>query len=69
MVFLYNYGTLPESAANLTGSTTVLSIDSCVFSDGVDVSDETKLSGGLAIFTSQELVNQYFIDISLYNIK
>ena len=27
MVFLYNYVTLPEYAANLTGSTTVLSID------------------------------------------
>jgi len=55
------YGTLSESAAN---------IDSCVFSDGVDISGETKLplSSGLVIFCSRELLNQYFIDISLSNV-
>ena len=30
----------PDSEVNITGSTGVLSIDSCVFTDSVDVSDE-----------------------------
>jgi len=51
-----------------TATTSVLSIDSCLFSDGVDVSDETKLSGGLAIVGSQELLNQYYVDISICNV-
>ena len=65
-----HYQTLPESTANITGSTSVLSIDSCVFGDGVDVSDETEftLSGGLSIFYSREILNQYFVDISICNV-
>ena len=62
---LISYETLPETAVNITGSTSELSIDSCVFSDGVDVSGEA-LSGGLAILYSKE--NQYIVDVSLYNV-
>jgi len=64
------YGTLPEPAVNITGSTSILSIDSCVFSDGVDVSGETllSLSGGLAILYPKELLDQYIFYISLCNV-
>ena len=44
------YTKLPESVVRITGNTSVLNIDSCVFSDGVAASDGLqRLSGGLAI--------------------
>jgi len=50
-----------ESAVNMTGSTSVLSIDSCVFSDGVDISYGPKnptFSGGLTIgYNPNQLLN------------
>ena len=57
-----------ESAVNITGSNSVLSIDSCVFSDGVDTSNGRILtfSGGLAIhYRPNQLLN---LDISISNV-
>jgi len=50
-----HYTELPELEFNIPGSTSVLSIDSCLFSDGVGVSDEPELalSGGLFILYSR----------------
>ena len=56
-----HYTNLLDSAVNITGSTSVLSIDSCVLSYGVDISDE--LSGGLAI-----LLDLYNIHVSIRNV-
>ena len=57
---LFYYGA-PESEGNIS----VLSIDSCVFSDGVDVSDGQTLSGGLAISYYEESITQYDVDIEI----
>ena len=62
-MFLY-YVDLSEFAVNITGSTSVLSIDSCLFSYGVDVSS-SKLSGGLSIF---KYTDHYSVDISIRNV-
>ena len=67
-MLLYYGEKLPETLVTTTVTTSVLSIDSCLLSDGVDVPDETKLSGGLAILGSQELLNQYYVDISICNV-
>ena len=51
------YLVYPESAVNLTGSTSALSIDSCVFSDGVHDSNGP-VSGGLTIiYNPNQLLN------------
>ena len=64
------YGPPPGSvsAVGVTGSTSVMSIDSCTFSDGVDVSIGSKgqYSSGLGIYYFAAL--QYSIDISICNV-
>ena len=63
---LLHYAELSESAVNNTGNTSVLSVDSCLFSYGVDVSSSiSKLSGGLSIFND---TNHYSVDISIHNV-
>ena len=66
MLLVYGPHPEPEFAAN---STSVLSIDSCVFSDGVDVSKFNaamgRLSGGLAILMG---MTKYNVDISVWNV-
>ena len=53
-----------ESEISVTGNT-LLSIDACVFSDGVAVSDEVRrLSGGLTISYEKSLA-QYDVEISV----
>ena len=57
-----------KSTVITTGSTSVLSIDSCVFSDGVDVSNRpmSTFSGGLTInYKPNQLLN---LDISISNV-
>jgi len=58
------YVQVPGFAANITASTSVLSIDSCVFSDGVDVSN-TDIGGGLAILM---MMIEHNVDISIWNV-
>ena len=58
----------PKSVVNITGSNSVLSIDSCVFSDGVDVSNGPlhQISGGLTInYNPNQLLN---LDILISNV-
>ena len=50
-MLLYYGEKLPETLVTTTVTTSVLSIDSCLLSDGVDVPDETKLSGGFISLT------------------
>ena len=62
-MYIFYHG-IPESEINVTGNT-VLSIDACVFSDGVAVSDEVRrLSGGLTISYEKSLA-QYDVEISV----
>jgi len=60
-MLLYYGKNQPETLVTTTVTTSVLSIDSCVFSDGVDISDQ--LSGGLTI-----LLNLYNIHVSIRNV-
>ena len=62
------YGPLSGSAVNMRSSTSVMSIDSCVFSNGVDISNGPKaqFSSGLGIYYFA--APQYNVDISIRNV-
>ena len=59
------YETEPEIFSMLSGRPNMISIDSCVFSDGVGIT-EGKLSSGLGISSINTF--QYIIDISIRNV-
>ena len=56
-----------RSVATVAGSTNLVTIESCVFSDGVDVSDNTqpKVSSGLTVFLHGV---QYKVDVFISNV-
>ena len=66
------YEKLPESVLQTTGNTTsVMSVDSCVFSDGVDISEiphtiQSKLAGGLTVWFYSAV--QHKVDVSICNV-
>ena len=57
-----HFSELPELEFNIPGSTSVLSIDLCLFSDGIDVSDEPELALVVYPYSIQDsvvLIYQY----------
>ena len=66
-MYLFYDGIL-NSEINITGNTVLIRIDSCVFSDGVAVSDELwRVSGGLTIriYDDYKSLTQYDVETSI----